>query len=404
MDTQFAIPEKLPNRLETMGLTATLSPFVCFDSSSRVQMLASHISQTVVPFQSDIPRSMTGFETQLAEYTFNITMPVDGIVISVHKKYFGDLSHNPNMKNPLITIIYQNQENGEYDYIDIHEYHSKHKIFGCQFIINPIVDKIRPGSAIPKGTLLAHSPSIKEGGIYSSSIEANVAYLSLPGTIEDGFVVSESFCEKGAPLEISHSVAEWGRKTYPLNLYGDEHNYKPFPDIGDKIRPDGLVFALREYNSQFDAIEMNNKALMKVDMIHDIRIYGIPGAEVYDVQVESGIGENRNRPLTPKGIELQPLRYINQTSNYYAGIKNTYDKLVRENVRGIGISPRLQILITQAIADKPNLNAVSNANGTGIVRRTYKNVPLDEYRVLIRYKNRKKLKLGSKITNLHGGG
>lgn len=401
MSKQFAIPEKLPNRLETMGLTATLSPYVAFNSSSRVQMLASHISQMIQPAHSDIPRTLSGFETQLADYTFNITMPTDGIVISVHRKYFGDISHNPNMKNPLITVIYQCQETGEYDYIDISEYHSKHKIFGCQFKVNPIVEKLRPGSAIPKGTLLAHSPSIKEGNIYSSSIEANVAYISMPGTIEDGFVVSESFCEKGAPLEISHSIVEWGRKAYPLNIYGDERNYKPFPDIGEKIRDDGLVFALREYNHQYDAIEMNNKALMEVDMIHDIRIYGIPGAEVFDIQIETGIGESRNRPLTPKGMETHAMRYITQASNYYAGIRSTYDKLVKENVRGISISPRLQILVTRSIADKPN--SIFSNNSNGIVRRTYKNSPLDEYRVLVRYKNRKKLGLGSKITNLHGG-
>lgn len=31
-----------------------------------------------------------------------------------------------------------------------------------------------------------------------------------------------------------------------LNIYGDETHHKPFPDISEKIRADGAVFALRD--------------------------------------------------------------------------------------------------------------------------------------------------------------
>jgi DNA-directed RNA polymerase beta subunit len=366
-------------------------------------MLSSHVSQAVQPAQSDIPRVMTGLEQQLGDFTFNVKMPTNGIVESVHRKFHYDVSIGRPVHNPVTTIIYQCQETGLYDFIDVYEYHTRHKTFGCRFIINPMVERLRPGMPIAKGTILAHSPSIKEGGIYATGIETNVAFMSLPGCIEDGFVVSESFCRRAAPLEMTSSIVEWGRKAYPLNIYGDEHNYKPFPDVGDKIRDDGLVFALREYDTQFDAVEMTPKSLMEVDMIHDIRVYGIAGAEVYDVIVESGIGESRSKVMTPKGMEVQASRYILQTSDYYQGIKETYDRLVKQHPNRLNISPQLQNLITRSIADKPNsVRNINSGNTSGIIRRVYKNNPLDEYRVEVKYFNRKTFHLGSKITGRHG--
>lgn len=404
MDSEIKKPPKHLNRVETMGLTATLGPFISAVSASRVQMLASHVGQAIQPEKSDIPRVMTGFEQQLGDFTFNIKVPVDAVVVSIHRKYHTDLSFSRALKNPITTIIYQDIETGYYDYLDVYDYHSKHKTFGMQFVINPIVEKLRPGSPLPKDTILAISQNIKEGGIYATGIEANVAYISLPDTIEDGFKISESFARKASPLECGSSVVEWGRKAYPLNIYGDANNYKPFPDIGDTIREDGLVFALREYDAQLDAVEMTPASLMKVDMMHDIRIYGNAGAKVYDIVVESGIGESRNKVMTPKGMEVQAMRYINQMSEYYGGIKAQYDKLYKESGNRLVISPQLQKLVVRAIADKPN--AVRNVNtggGSGIIRRTYKNNPLDEYHVEVFYSKRKKFDMGSKLTDMFGG-
>ena len=395
---------KQHNTIKTMGLTAALGSFVGTNSSSRVQMLASHVGQAVPPAQSDIPRVMTGLETQLGDATFNIKMPTDAIVISVHRKYMRGMGRDAINQNPLTTIIYQCQDTGIYDYLDIYEYHTRHRTFGVKFIMDPRFNNIRPGDAIARDTILAASPNIKTGGIYATGMETNVIYLAVPGVIEDGFVVSEDYCLRAAPLEMSSSVVDWGRKYYPLNLYGDEINYKPFPDIGEKVRDDGLVFALREYDPQFDALGMTPKALMEVDYVHDRLTYGVGGATVYDVIAETGIGESRDRKKTPTGMDLQARRYIDSASTYYAGIRGTYDDLEKRNKRGLVISPKLQNLVTRCIADKPNdTKGHLPTKASGIIRRTNKNNPLDEFRIEIKYEKRKKVNLGSKITDRHGG-
>lgn len=394
---------KLRNRIETLGLTATLSNFTGQISASRLQMLTSHVSQAILPAQPNIPRILTGFETQLGDFTFNVKMPTDGIVKSVHRKYHNDVTFHHPIRNPTTTIVYQCQETGVYDYIEVQDYHSRHKTFGAKLNVVPDIERLRPGMSLPKGLMLAESTSVHAGGIFANGIETNVAYLSLPGTIEDGYIVSESWCKKAAPLEMSSSVVECGKKAYLLNIYGDADNYKPYPDIGDKVRDDGLVFALREYDPMLDAAEMTNQALMEVDHIHDIKVYGIAGAEVFDVLVESGIGESRNKVMTPKGMETQSVRYINQLSEYYNGIKASYDSIHRENPGGFKISPKLQALVVRALADKPNSVKGVNINGnTGTIRRTYKRNPLDEYRIEVRYVKRKVFDRGSKITGRAG--
>lgn len=391
------------NKIETIGLAAAMGSFIAFDSSSRIQMYSSHISQTISPEDSNIPRAMTGLESQLGDFAFNIKMPVNGIVIAIHKKYKVGIGLGAIKENPITTIIYQNQENGIYDFIDIFEYHTKHRVFGIKFKINPIVNRLRIGSPIAAGTILAYNPNVKDGNIYANGLETNVAYMSIPCTIEDGFGVSESYIKRAKPLELLKFTTSWGRLVYPLNVYGDINNYKPFPDIGDTIRDDGLLFAMREYNDDFDALDMTPKGLMEIDMVHDTRTYGTAGSIVYDVNVETGIGESRAKPLTPPGMVEQANKYINSGTSYYNDLLETYNKLEKKE-RNLMVSPGLQNLITRALADKPNDHTYNRSTkATGKIRRTYRNIPLDEYRVEIKTAKRITIGLGAKLSDNHGG-
>ena len=387
---------KRKNRIELKGVTAATNPFTSWDTGSRLAMLSNHLAQTVNPQQSDIPRAMTGLETQLE--AFDIRMPVNAIIIEVHHKFRRGFDQNAIKVNPCTTVIYQCQETGEYSYLDISTYHSRHLVYGVKYVLSPIVSQFRKGYHVPRDTVLAVSPNIKTGGIYANGLSCSIVNLSLPCTIEDGYGVSKSFCERASLLEMPTVVGQWGKKMYPLNTYGDDITFKAFPEVGDTIREDGLVFALREYHPTFDALEMSAKALRQIDMVHDIRIYGVAGATVFDVTVESGIGESKAKALTPPSIATQAERYISHISDYYNGILATYEGILRSEKK-VNLSPKLIQLITRAYADKPNAHK-SKAAGGGIIRRTYKNIPLDEYRVEIKSTREIPIGLGSKLSGL----
>lgn len=390
------------NTVETMGLAAAMSPFLQGDSAVRVQMTSSHRAQALQFKESNLPRTLTCLERQLGEYTFNITMPVNGIIISKHKRYIKGRSEGSIGGTPYITLIYQNQETGEYDLIDIRDTHSRHRVYGTDLIINPIVNTLVPGQGIAKGTILASNPSVKATGEYAAGLETNVVYMSTPCINEDGYGISESYRRRASPLEMLSYVCSFGKKSYALNTYGDKNNFKPFPDIGDTIRPDGLIFATRTYDEDFDAVDMTPKGLLDIDLMFDDLIYGTPNAEVYDITVESGIGESRPKTVTPKGLCGQLDKYIHATNMYYDGILNSYKKLCKEN-RSVSLSPELHRLTVRALADKPNENDKSKSNSTGgKIRRNYKKVPLDEFRVEVKTRKRKLIDLGAKFTGQHG--
>ena len=75
------IHKKLATSTQAMGLTAIYSPFIKNTSSSRLQMLTSQLGQIPVITNSEIPKIMTGFESQLSKYTFGVKASCDFKVI-----------------------------------------------------------------------------------------------------------------------------------------------------------------------------------------------------------------------------------------------------------------------------------------------------------------------------------
>ena len=390
--------EKKRSKIELLGAMAASGSFSQCNSSSRLHMLANHLSQAVSPKHSDIPRIMPGLETQMT--SFDTRMPTDSIIISVHHKFVRQLDAHAIKSNPTTSIIFQCQETGIYDTLTIDTYHSKHIAYGVKQVISPIVAKLRKGFSVPRDTILAQSPNVKVGGIYANGLSCSVANISLPGTIEDGYVISRSLANRAALLEMRTVVGQSGKRSYMLNLYGTEEEYKPYPNVGDVIRSDGLVFATREYSETFDALEMSTRRLMEVDMNHDTCVYGSPGAIVYDVTVESGIGETMMKPMTPEAMALQSKRYIRHGNDYYSSILDSYNDILMTD-RKAKLSPQLIQLITRAYGDTPNVVDGKNLGG-GKIRRVYKNVPLDEYRVEIKYSKENPLAKGAKLTGLFG--
>lgn len=388
-----------------MGLTVTLGPFSLFDSASRLQMVTSHTGQALGVRKPDIPRIMTGYEGELATYTFKTKIPCDCYVVSVHRKYIPRLEFGANSThvNPLTTIIYQNAETGEYDCIDVEHYSNHHDVFAHRYKINPLINQLVEGQPLREGTILADSPNIHDDCIYGTGLQVEMAYISVLGTTEDSYVISDELAERAAPIEWRKSTASWGKTHYPLNIYGDKYHFKAYPDIGDHTREDGLIFALRESSPLFDCIEKAENSLGVVDTIFDKLTYGIPGAEVFNIEAETGRDETRHsRPMVPEGMSVQTDGYIANATRYYNEIIDVYHKLLKQSGNNCVISPRLQNRVTRALADQPNSSRSRGNNKGGIIRRTYRDKPLDAYHVTISYCHYKPIKRGAKFTGRHG--
>jgi hypothetical protein len=248
------------------------------------------------------------------------------------------------------------------------------------------MSQLSPGAFIPKGTVFAHSPNLKQG-TYCYGIETNVALMSIPQVIEDGFVVSESYAERLAVQGVETRVKEFGKDFYPLNVYGDENNYKPFPDVGETIRDDGLLMALRKYDELSAFNEMTPRDLLadKIDFEYDILVYGIPGATVYDINVDRDF--TLRYPECPIGMEVQPSKYETAREQYYSKLLSEYNRLKKTRKEYLRITPKFHRLLTEAIGGVDPANK-PNSKGPSKIKRTYRRKPIENWRVEVKFAKR----------------
>lgn len=363
------------------------------DSSARQEMLGSHLSQALVIDGATTRRCLTGMERRFGTATFNVKFPLNAEVKGVVEKYPRTEGVDAIRLNPLTTIIYESLERGIIDILDIPYFHCKHNHFGFRYKQGPMCDQLVSGAMIPQGTILADSPNLDNSGNYRLGTELNTVFMSVPGIIEDGVIVSESAIAKLTATGYEKRAGSWGRKRYPLNLYpGPKGEYKPHPDIGETVRDDGLLFAFREYNELLGGIEMAEDQLRAVDYVFDRRVYAVPGAKIVDVIVRKGAPGTG--PKTPMGMDVQASRYHDRQAQYYDELNR-----ITENTKRRGssqIAPKLHHRLVEGMIFKNDI-------GKTKPRQMYNLQELDEWRCDITFEYKMIPNVGSKATDLHGG-
>lgn len=358
-----------------MGSSNILNPFLGTNSASRNTMDAAHISQMLVLPNGDPMRITAGPDFEYGKYTFKVEVERACKVLYIFNKYpkgAGILNFKTNSEMVIITEAVDHTK--EIDIIEINTFHCNHKFGGFKYVLTDFAKNLKIGDFIPENTVLAHSPSIKDGN-YCFGLEANIVAGSFPWVIEDGIAVTEDFCRRAKSVGFGDRTAEWGRDYYPLNLYGDKNNYKPFPDIGERVRSDGLVFALRKVEPFMSMVEMTPDALMKPDQTFDILIYGEPNAIVENIDVwHSHLPETHR---TPKGMERQAFKYWHATQEYEKKMTDSYHKL-KAIKSSISLSHAFHNRLVRA-----KLNQADNLQSTSI--RTFRKEKLDDWRVTVQY-------------------
>lgn len=374
--------------------TAALCPFPGSVSASRLQMLGAQIGSALTTKGAEPSLIQTGYEREYGKYTFSKKAPCDLIVIKVFQQYRETQGAGGIRENPKRFVLYEDFTSNEIGIMELERYHCIHKDFGFKFRDNPRVS-LYPKSKIAKGTIIADSPNVDQDGNYSPGINLNVAFLSDPSTIEDSMWFSNEACDAFTTVISSKRSGAWGTKCYPVNVYGDEFNYKPFPDIGECVREDGLVFAFRKHSDLLAPVKMTPKALREIDFLHDILVYCEAGARLVDVIVYR---DPNQRLATPSGMSVQADKYANAMEEFYTELITEYERIAkdRQNKGGIRITNELKTLLTKALA------ATTKINGRK-VQYLMRGVPMGEYYVELTFEHEFIPGVGSKISDFFGG-
>lgn len=360
-------------------------------SAPRIQMMGSQLNQTLCIKDSTPRTTFTGYEQEFGKYTFNIKFEVDSLIIKVIKKYKQRLGEDSIDFNPLNVVVYENVKTKEIDILYIPTFHSFHSYLGFEYKPTEAVNQVSAGNYIPAGTIIMDSPSKKENGEYQYGIELNTALVTMPYVSEDGIGICRDVFDKLEIKTYETRTIEFGAKYYPINLLGDNNIYKAFPDIGEMLREDGLLIALRRYNTLMSPVEQSIYDLRKVDTAFDKLCYvDGPGGKVIDIKIHyNGYYDSQ----IPTEVISQCRKYYNATKSYHQEIIDLYNQLNHQRGKNLKISPAFHRLVTESIA----ILACEQQR----IRQEFKQVPTDTWRIEFTIEYSKKPTYGWKLTDTH---
>lgn len=373
---------------------ACIDPWVGTTSAARGAMLLGQITQAPVVLGAEPRLFQTGSELRFGEHNFDIRIPEDCQILAVVRKYPTGMGNDAIKQNPETTIFYENyyDEYKTVGIVKVPEYMSFHQTFGFKLErTKEVWDNIHPGAMIPKDTILAQSSGKSKDGHFCAGINVNACFISHHATIEDGFLISDEILEEFAPRAYGTAIGSCGRKSFLLKAYGNKY----FPDIGDRIRDDGVVFAMRDLSDDLSPAEMTSRALSDIDRTFDRVVIGEPGAIVKDIKIYRD--ERQNPSFIPSGMEQQLVKYYDALCTYYREILRIYNDLKRKRKDRLRISDEFNQLVVEAMIYLPQ------AEGQRKLTRMYRLDPLDEWRVEITYESLKKPGGAYKISDMFGG-
>lgn len=355
--------EKLANEhmmdVDLIGTATHLGPWAVCTSPSRLVMLASQIQQKLITKGINRPRFFVGVEKEYANYTFGCKTEFNSEVIAVIDKFETGRGQDSFKENPKKLIIVKNLSTGEYDYLEYETYCSHHTSFGFEFV--PVKENLRmvqPGEVIPRNTRLNRSPGVTPEGDYIYSTNTETIFMSHHGVTEDGFIVSQEWCEENKTTGFGKIAIIVPKGKYPTNTYGDDKRYRPLPLPGERIRPDGLLMALREYDDFLGAVEMTPKAMGEYDYFFDEKYFieaGAENARVVDIDVWMSDGDKVDLPpefmKKEYGEDDIITRLWKSKVRYLEEIVKVYKRICREFPKGKlpPLSKKLHRLVTDAI-------------------------------------------------------
>lgn len=408
-----------------------------FNSGARkVMYAASHLGQALVLDSPTLKRSFSGMEREFGRFTFNVKFPEgEGnvrIVASIPKYENTVNQHFPH--NPTTIIIYEDTERREFGIVEA-VYHSqsidnKHQHFGYKYEYSE--RRFTEGQFVPKGTVIADSPSKTPDGDYRYGTEANIAFMGFPGVIEDGVIVSESFCKRLKTYGYEKRVINWGREAFPLNLYPEKGRYKIFPDIGEEIRQDGLLMALRPWDYLLGPLDLAPQALAEPDYNFDRLTFTPPGmrgmehlpketieqmrdnglrmgsAKVVDINV--WYNDAVRTPFTPLPMVEQPRAYLNNLKRFHRRILEEYNNLYKAYKEGLSLTPEFHRQVVESMSffkftENPVTERYAHRNPdlkSRNVHKTYRDQKIDEWLVEISFCYEVIPTKGAKLTDLNG--
>ncbi len=313
---------------EMLGIHATNGQ-VTKISPSRSVMFTQHLPQHLTFEGIEPPYVLAGPESELAKSTFATRMPANGTILRVIDRYRQSMDARGVRGVPEKIVIYRD-DYGRLGYFPLKKWSSYHSYFGFVNKMKPEASQIAPNRSFAKGTVFCDTPAVTDEGLYGYGKDFETAFMDLRATAEDGIIVSKSAIqEMGIDIFEERSIS-FGSKEIPINLYGGDNIIKIMPDIGESVRPDGLLMAVRPWTDRMNAAMTSVTDLREVNHYSDRKLY--TRETIMDKEMIEAVRAQRVKFGFAKVIDIVVIRNINGPRNLPPTLAEQLDRYADANV------------------------------------------------------------------------
>jgi hypothetical protein len=255
-------------------------------SGPRLNLFGGFLQQYLILEKPELPRMFTGFEKELGIYNESLQLAdVNYRILEKIDKYYA----HPNYH---YMVIVQDIDTGIIDCMEITHAETLNEDRGYLRDITDF-DRAMPGETVPKGTVITKSTSHDENLNFRYGINANTMFVSDEDNIEDGIVISESFAKRVVIPSVKTVELSIGMNEVLLNSYGDDDNYKSFPEIFENIK-DGVLCVKRKIPNDTFAAYTTNEALRTLNN-EDEMVYAT--GQILDIDIFCNSNSELTRDL-----------------------------------------------------------------------------------------------------------
>ena len=290
--------------------------------SARLNMVNSHIKQSLTILDPDFPRYSTGMENTVGKFN-HAYLKLEGVwkIVDIIPKFKfpKELSDTTDInKIQIVTIVLYNKKLNMYDVYEKEVAQNLTEKFGYLYN-NSFIESLKIGDVF-KDPILTKSTSYDEYMNYRYGKNALVYYSASTDTNEDALVVRKGFADKIKTPEVDLIQIPINDNDVLLNLYGDDDNYKPFPEVGQKVK-ESMLCATRRINKSHLLFDFKKEKMRELGDIDNI-YYTSKDSEIYDINVYY----NGEEKFPENKFYSQLKRYYDDNCEYYQKVHETcYD-------------------------------------------------------------------------------
>lgn len=284
--------------------------FFGYNNSTRTNMLTSHMNQFLNIMTPEVPFVFTGMERTAGRHSSGYKKTHGKIKVFRKVYKFENLVEHPY----FYQMFYWDYDKQQYDVYERRCVHDLGQDFGYP-MNNERIDALVEGTEVKGDEVLSKSNSYDKTMNYRFGTNMIVGYTFDPTEYEDAATISYSAAKANMSLVSAKKKFGWNNNDIPINIYGDDEEYRPLPWIGEEVS--GVIAASKPLINQQVFNDFKHENLTEVDdSCRSIYINGTGTVVDYEILL--------NNPDMPKdSFTAQLWQLIDSQNRYWKKIQDT---------------------------------------------------------------------------------